>query len=169
VEYIKIEKTDELANNLTFGKSHLEAVHRVLKQNAQHILSIEDAPIEKDLHEATDMIVRVTGGCIALRIRRSHIRFRDMTIRAKCGNAKTELHKLREGFGDWYLYAWSDGAGDFADWWFVDLAILRASGLLDDGRAIKMNEDAYTGFISLQKEELTGVSCLISSKESVNA
>jgi len=129
-----------------------------------HLLRIQIAPMADDLKRATDLVVTVEGGDIAVRIRRPSCSYRDLTIRAwRRSGAKTEIDKIRKGFARWYLYAWSDGHYNLADWILVDLDNLRQSGLLNDERPIIYNPDRRTGFKAYTVKELAAQGCLVAS------
>jgi hypothetical protein len=103
------------------------------------------------------------SGEIAVRIRRANVRWRDLTIRSRIGHAKTEIHKIREGFGRYYLYCWTNESNIISDWILVDLNQLRESGLLENRKEIT-NKDGYTAFINIPAIELAANGCLLASK-----
>lgn len=153
----------DVANDWGWADKHLDAIVAVLKQNAMHLLSVHIAPEKSDLKEATDLVITVDGGDVAVRIRRPRYndRYKDLTIRAwRRGNIKTEIDKIRDGFARWYLYAWSDGNNGLMDWMLIDIDALRESGLLDRKQIIK-NKDGRTGFIAVSEGELRLNNCLI--------
>lgn len=66
-----------------------------------------------------------------VRIRRHDCDYRDLTIRSISRNGgKTELQKLREGFGDWYIYCWTNEKQQINEWMLINLNCVRESGLL---------------------------------------
>jgi hypothetical protein len=145
----------------------MNAIADVLRQQAMHLLSVSVASTERDLKRATDLVVTVTGGDVAVRIRRPRYngKWRDLTVRAwRKSGVKTERDKLIAGFADFYLYAWSDGDGGLADWFLVDLAKLRATELLTS-KPIQYNRDGRTGFISIKDWELEQTGCLVADKQ----
>lgn len=149
-----------------WADGHMRAIVDILRQNATKLLSINPASSERDLKKATDLVIRVNGGDIAVRIRRPAYRkrYRDLTLRAwRRSGVSTELEKIKHGFGDWYLYGWSDGRKGLDDWFLVDLHKLRSSGLLDNPRVI-YNKDGSTGFIALSANVLRQNGCLVSEK-----
>lgn len=94
---------------------------------------IGEAPQEEDVEHNTDLIVlRMNAVRIACRVRRSSYYERyaeDFTIRAERPNeAKTELAKIVEGWGDYFFYghagersllrAWNLGRLDVFRLWF---------------------------------------------------
>lgn len=154
-------------NNAEFNKNwdwqlqHIEQIKEILRNQAMHIVNIEVASPENDMKHATDLEVHVTGGNIAVRIRRD-IPWRDLTIRAKNGNAQTEIHKLREGYADWYLYAWTV-KNQVSDWLLADLNVMRTKGCFDENRPVIMNRDGYTGFVKYSLQELKNYSAVIAT------
>ena len=103
------ELKPDVAEDWGWADQYIPDIKEILKTYAMHIVEFEVAPIDRDMTEGTDMVVRVSGGDVAVRIRRDDCRFRDLTIRAwrKTG-AKTEIDKIREGHIDFYLYCWTE-------------------------------------------------------------
>lgn len=151
--------------NWDWQLKHIEQIKEILKSQAFYIVNIEIATPEEDMKQSTDLKVKITAGDVAVRIRRSDCRFRDLTIRAKIGNSKTEIHKLREGYGDWYLYAWTLQER-VSEWMLVDLNIMRNQGCFDVTRHITMNKDGYTGFVSYSIPELESYSAIVAKNVS---
>ena len=146
-----------------WSDGYLGEIAKILRRNAHRILSIKVAGCNKDLKHATDMVIAVEGGDVAVRVRRAEYRkkWRDLTIRSwRAGGIKTELHKIKEGAGDWYLYAWSDGDKRLSDWMLVDLNKVRESGLLN--RPERANKDGRTRFIAISDKELRRCGCMVS-------
>lgn len=139
----------------------LPEVRRILFANALHLFDVEIATEEQDLKQATDMVIRIQGEkTIAVRLRRSQYAYRDLTIRAwREGNIETELHKIKAGFGDLYLYGWTQDM-KIAEWILVDLTKVRAFRLLD-GCSIRYNRDGRTGFIAIPYWQLKARKCLL--------
>ena len=127
------------------------------------LIIIDEASIEDDKHHATDFVAHIKGGDVAVRIRRPDCLFRDWTIRSKIIYGKTELAKLQDGFGDWYLYCWTNQKGNINEWMFIDLNLVRISGLLDKMALqfdIPNNDGTY--FKSCSIAELIKNECLMS-------
>jgi len=152
---------NQFNDNWSFSEKYMPQVRDILRANAIHLVSIEVASKQDDLHHSTDLNIKVTGGCVAVRIRRSNKTFRDLTIRAYKGGYKTEIDKLREGFADWYLYAWEGQNNNFDDWILVDINILRRAGMLDQSRRVTMNTDGNSGFVAYSIQELIECGALI--------
>jgi len=144
-----------------WSDKYLEQVAAILKKNASDLIVISIAPDEIDRTGATDMIIRIDGGDVAVRLRRDNCTYRDLTIRSKRASGyKTELSKILEGFGDWYLYGWTNVLGIVDEWIIVSLIKLRNSGLLI-GRKDISNYDG-TFFIAISAKELIEKECLVS-------
>lgn len=144
----------EVARDWEWANRHLIDIINIIKQNSGHIISVRVAPLGQDMECATDLIVKAVGGDVCVRIRRP-TEHRDFTVRAeRLSGAKTELGKIREGFGDWYLYAWTDMHEKLIDWIFIDLDCVRRKDLLDQGRPLIPNPGHYTKFIAISLEEL---------------
>ena len=102
---------------------------------------IATAPIERDTKEATDLVIKLSGGDVAVRVRRFRYKYNDreplafdwsVRWRSRYGY-KTEIDKLREGFARWYFYAVANanetGLYEFC---LIDVDIVRKTGLLND-------------------------------------
>lgn len=145
--------------NFDFQANFMGHVEKILKRVAHKIIEVKIATPEQDMKQSTDIVIILDSGAVALRIRRntSH---RDLTIRAKNGAAKTEIHKIREGFARWYLYLWAND-NTIKEWVLIDLDIMRASGLLEESRFVIMNPDGYTGFVSYKIPELESIGAVV--------
>jgi hypothetical protein len=126
-----------------------------------HLAEIRVASLEKDRANATDFEVTLSGGTIAVRLRRWGCKFRDLTIRAqRDSGAKTELAKIKEGYAYRYFYGWEDQNRKIAEWILVNLDKVRETGLLEKQRKLWPNGDG-TYFISIDLRELYDAGCLI--------
>lgn len=151
----------EVKRNWDWADKYMDQVEMILRMNAMYLLDIRIANKQKDTEESTDLVITVNGGDVAVRLRRPHYDYRDLTIRARAG-AKTEIDKIKAGFAKWYLYGWvSDDT--IQEWMLVDLDIVRNKGLLND-RDIIPNTDGRTGFIAIPHTELEENGCLIASQ-----
>lgn len=143
----------------------LNEVKQILQENAVHIVKVEIADDFADQARATDVVVTVTGGNVAVRVRRDSTRFRDLTIRSRRGSgAKTELRKIRDGFGDWYLYGWVNGTNEITEWILVNLDCLRESGILNKKRKEISNADGMSWFVAIPLNELKTHGCVVAEK-----
>ena len=151
--------TETFKQNWDWQLQHIEQIKLIIKSQAMHIIKVEIASPEDDMKHATDLDVQIIGGRVAVRIRRD-IPWRDLTVRAINGNHKTEIHKLREGYGDWYLYAWTTG-NKVSDWILVDISVMRLNNCFTETRPIIMNKDGRTGFIIFSRKELQSIGAVI--------
>ena len=92
---------------------------------------IAEASAFEDQQHNTDLIVLHLGAVrVACRVRRHHYLSKygdEFTIRTdRTSGAKTELSKLIEGFGDYFLYGFSDESETYLCQWFLgDLKAFR--------------------------------------------
>lgn len=143
---------------------YLDSFKDILKRNSMHFLRFDVSTEEEDTQQATDMVIKVEGGDVALRVREPSCVYRDLTIRTKSRyGGKTEIHKLREGFGTWYLYGWGDGVGAVKEYILVDLNMVRDFELLDKPRSERSNYDG-TKFMSIPISELQMHGCIIAKQ-----
>jgi len=142
---------------------YLKHIKRIIQLNAGSIINVEIASEYLDTNNATDMVVSVSGGAkIGVRVRKTN--YRDFTIRAYCQGYKTEIDKIKEGFPDFYCYAWVENwVNKMVAWVFLDMKKFRESGLLDEySDKIKMNKDGITGFIYIPVAKLEKAGCVVS-------
>lgn len=147
----------------------LPEIKRILVKNAGAFLEVAIAPDEDDQEKATDLIVTVDSGQVAVRIRRDgyNKKYRDWTIRSyRTSGQKTELEKLQSGFARWYLYLWTE-QDSVNDWILVDLDKARISGLLFKQRHQISNNDG-TYFIAISISEIKRYGCLVSEFSKVD-
>lgn len=131
---------------------YLGQIVEILRENAGALLSIQVAPESDDRKHATDLVVTVKGGDVAVRVRRGNCKYRDLTLRAmRDSHVPTELQKIKDGYARWYLYGWIKH-DELDEWMLIDLDKLRSSGLLEQQRIIS-NYDG-THFIALSRVAL---------------
>lgn len=94
---------------------------------------IEEATVEADRTENTDLVLVMAGKRVAVRIRdlaerAAYNRRNEWTVRLRRpSETPTELAKLMDGFGDYFLYGWGDPAVHRVVAWTVfDLAKVRS-------------------------------------------
>lgn len=144
---------------------YLNSFKEILEDNSKSFLSIEVSDEDKDTQEATDMVVNVIGGDVALRVRNANLKYRDITIRSRSKHGgKTEIDKIKEGFADWYLYGWGRG-GTVEEYVLFDLERVRNVGMLEARRNQIMNRDG-TGFINIEIGELQMAGCIVNKEVS---
>ena len=168
IEYQE-DKPQSFAAGWKFAELHMPAVRKVLGSlPADYFLDFATAPAKQDMQEATDLVIEVSGGTMAVRVRSNKFyrsargEFYDWSVRCVSHGRKTEIHKLREGFGDWYFYGYSlDDKGKLAAWWLLDMHRVREEGILDmDNWQVHPNRDGTSGmYIPLRVLEERG--CVI--------
>lgn len=154
----------DVGEDWSWADGYLPEVQRILTLSALKLLTVEIATTQEDLNKATDLVLRVSGSkAIAVRLRRVDYAYRDLTIRAsRTSGATTELSKIRQGHGDYYLYGWTKGL-TITEWMLVDLAALRACGLLERPWKLISNKEGLTNFIAIPYSILQDAGCLIAS------
>jgi len=155
--------TETFKQNWDWQLQHIEQIKSIIKSQAMHIIKVEVSSPEDDMKHATDLDVQILGGRVAVRIRRD-IRYRDLTIRAVNNGKKTEIHKLREGYGDWYLYAWTT-ENRVSDWILVDISVMRLNNCFTETRPIIMNKDGCTGFVTYSIGELQRFNAVVAQSD----
>lgn len=149
-------------DNWNFQLDYYKEVERLLKQNAYHFINVSVADADRDKKQATDFVINIEGGDIAVRIRRSFQHYRDLTIRSRSRGYKTEIHKILEGWARYYLYCWTDSTNNISEWMLIDLNKVRENNLLNN-RQEKINKDGVTGFVFIPYRELEENDCILSS------
>ena len=150
-----------------FAELHMPAVRRVLGElPAKIFFDINTAPIKRDMEEATDLVLSVSSGDIAVRIRRRKFYDRciekgyslDWSIRVQSNGYRTEIDKLREGFARFYFFAYSeDNKGGIVKWWLIDMDNVRDVDILGENWPVFPNGDGTSGmYIPLSRVDVLG-------------
>ena len=156
--------TKSYKDNWDFQEGYYPQIQAILAQNALHFISFSVADRESDMKRATDFIATVEDGAVAVRIRREDLlpRYRgELTIRSQQGGHRTELHKIRDGFGKYYLYCWENKDNELTRWMLISIDKLRNTGLIYDGRRTIPNTDGKTGLVAYTWKELQDNDCII--------
>jgi len=98
-------------------------VRQILKDNIKYLVEVVVASNEKDTKEATDFVIVLKGGDVAVRLRfwSCYTVRQEWTIRSRLDSGmETELSKLKKGFARWYLYGWVKDNILFS-WMLIDL------------------------------------------------
>lgn len=100
-----IEETIKQLNN-----KYLLQVRKILVSKAYIFTKFRESTLKEDREQGFDAVLSFPDVKIPIRIRQNkYLQYMDLTIRSKSKyNLKTEIHKIKEGFGDFYFYAWSD-------------------------------------------------------------
>ena len=151
----------DVQRDWNWSDGFLPEVRRILMQNAALLFNVRIASSYQDVKQATDMLLTVSGQrTVAVRLRRAQYSYRDLTIRAsRVSGTRTELDKIRSGYGDIYLYGWTYG-WTIHEWMLVNLHRLRSSNLLNSHWPMQMNRDGATGFISIPYLRLYEYGCI---------
>lgn len=149
-----------------FSELHMPAVRaELVRLPAGYFMDFAAAEAKQDMEQATDLVLNIEGGTMAVRVRRNEFWKKadrygpDWSIRYKSrGGGKTEIHKLQEGYCDWYFYGYSlDDAGALAAYWLIDLYRVREEGLLDREWQVWPNGDQSAGmYVPLAELEAAG-------------
>lgn len=134
-------------------------------QNLGRFIELLRAPEFDDLHRATDMVIRITGGDVAVRVRRPEILWREWTVRkSRPSGRETEVEKILAGFARWYLYCWTTVEG-LSAYVIIDLDRVRKKGILDAYEwERKPNRDGSSDFIIVPLARLNAALCIVASK-----
>ena len=147
----------------SWSDGFMPEVARILTLCSLSFFQFRIANAEDDLKRATDLTINIISTqqiAIAVRLRRPHYQYRDLTIRAaRSFGTTTELAKIKNGAGDFYLYGWTEGF-HIREWMLVNLNKLRTSGLLVKPRHVFTNKDQSTGFIAIPYTELRDAGCI---------
>lgn len=133
------------------------------------LLTIRRATFAEDTKEGCDLVFELHDNSFAAtRVRRHEYykRYGDFTIRAKVGNAKTELHKLLNGEfkSRLYFYGWRRQSNDgWSDWLIADVRQLRKC--IPDEPRIVSNKDG-TGHVAIPLETLYLADAIIENYQS---
>jgi hypothetical protein len=145
---------------------YLPEIERIIRSIAGDIIEFRESTPEEDQYTATDYVVTVAGGDIACRVREQlyWFKFGDFALRYSRPSGRiTEFEKIKNGYGHWYLYAWTWRFSDnkLLAWIFVDLDKLRRSGLLDVPRSPIPSPDNSSEFVTFSLPELWHHNCII--------
>ena len=128
---------DNIAQQIKImNAKHFRNIKRILYNKFYIFSDFKEASVKQDMEEGFDSIITLTSPeiKIPIRIRKNeYLKYSDITIRSVSNyNMKTEIHKIREGLGDFYFYAWETENGkSFSQYCILDLEKFRTSGLID--------------------------------------
>lgn len=152
-------------NDKARADKFLPSIRSILRKNLMKLVKVREGTDDEDQKQATDYVIEIEGGTVCARCRDHKTGFRDITIRAaRASGVKTELTKLRDGFGKYYLYIWGDlVTGQVYQYVLFDIDKIRAAGLISEQREIKWNRDGKSGFVTIQLGELADAFAIIDS------
>ena len=147
-----------------FSERHMPAVRDAIGSIPTRIfLDVATAPVERDQHEATDLVLRVSGGDVAVRIRKRAALWDcpEWSVRVRSrGGHKTELDKLLGGFCRWYFFGYGDGHDGLFAWWLLDLDVVRSAGVLAETWPRHTNHDGSVGMY-IPLSSLAALECIV--------
>lgn len=160
-----IFKKHNFDNNFSWQKEHAKQVMSLIKQNAGLLIDINTAIKDKDMKEATDFVINVSGGDIAVRLRKSGYPQRDLTIRHGpiIHGYEPETWKIANGFGRWYFYGWMDKNDIISEYVIVDLDIVRRNKLINPYGGYDYKNKDGTGFIVIPLYKLEKCGALLTN------
>lgn len=135
---------------------YLLQVRKILVSKAYIFTRFREATLKEDQEQGFDAVLSFPDVKIPIRIRKnSYLRFMDFTVRSRSKfGMKTEIHKLKEGFGDFYFYAWSDESEkNISTYMILDLNVFRQT-LIDKPTKIDVPNGDGTCFNVYSREEL---------------
>ena len=141
---------------------YINSVRQIIKDNIKYLVEVVVASNEKDTKEATDFVIVLKGGDVAVRLRfwSCYTVKQEWTIRSRLDSGmETELSKLKKGFARWYLYGWVKDNILFS-WMLIDLNMVREKKLLDLPWYEKSNHDG-THFIIVPNIDLYKHQCIV--------
>jgi len=137
-----MNNTTVIEKELTRTRRFYPQVKRILCRQAHNIIKFREATFKEDTQEGFDFMVNINDVKIAIRIRHSSCIYRDFTVRSKLDTGNiTELAKIIDGKGDFYLYAWAINDTRIGEYMLIDLNLLRVLDILKDNRIDISNYD----------------------------
>lgn len=137
----------------------------IIRKNAGDIIDVRQSTKEEDVSQATDFVISVTVGTIAARVRKISFGkpFTDVTIRSYNNGMRTEIDKIKSGWGKYYVYYWSV----CGSWVFYSLDKIRETNMLDEIRSNEIRNHDGTAFIMIDVYDLYLNDCIIGCSEEI--
>jgi len=135
-------------------REHREAAREIIRKHLVPLaVIVRDGYAKEDMEQCKDFVMNIAVGTgdVLCRVRRKQFLERfgaQFSIRYRSRSGKpTEIHKLREGKGRWYLFGYSDGKAKFAYWRIFDINKMREDRVFDDMNlwTIRSNPDGSKG------------------------
>jgi hypothetical protein len=107
---------------------YLKQVKSILLKNSYIFTNFREATPKEDMENGFDAVISFPDVKIPIRIRQNkYLQYMDLTIRSESRyGAKTEIHKIKEGFGDYYFYAWANqNNNSIISYMILDLNVFR--------------------------------------------
>lgn len=123
--------------------AHFSTIRKILNKCSYMFTQFQEATEIQDKTEGFDAIFSFPDVKIPIRIRNfSYQKYMDVTVRSRSKyGGKTEIDKLRDGFGDYYLYSWlGDGNKRIEKFIIINLKIFRES-IIENPNGRRRNDD----------------------------
>src|SRR3990167_636534 len=143
-------------------KKELENIIRKVVAFKLITIDIDRATEEQDMKQVTDLVVNVrldNKVDLAIRVREwkdwySESYKDEVSIRARIPTGgKTEIDKIKDGWGRYYLYCWGDGE-NILNFIYFDIEKARNEGVFEEGYSVKLNGDGTSGmYIPIKRLE----------------
>jgi hypothetical protein len=151
-----------------FAQRHMPEIKRVISNlPAKVFFNLGDPTFKQDTEQATDLVLNLTGGNMAVRVRTrkqydAALQWGfDWSVRSYANGYRNEIEKLKQGYVRFYFIAFSaDDAGTLAAWWLLDVDRVLAQGILDKKwKRYKNNDNTEAMYIPVRDLEKAG--CVI--------
>lgn len=156
-------------------EQYLDLWARVVRDDLHlgRIVDLRPPTRDEDWLQATDMVMSIPGGDVALRLRdySYYERFGPQwSIRVFARGHRTEIHKIRDdGWARWYLFGYyHEPTGTIGYWFMLDLDAVREAGILDGiGDADYRPNGDGTGGYYIPLDRLMTEGCVIECSEPI--
>lgn len=154
--------------NMNFSNDHLDDILYYLNELPHKFYGgVKKAPMKKDLEEAVDLLLTNDSEEGGARVRRkwywesSKLKL-DWTVRYSLASGKqTEIHKLLEGFCQFYFMGWSLNDKDkLWGWVLIDVNKVREQNILYGAYPIETNKYDKNRFRCFPIYRLRELGCL---------
>jgi hypothetical protein len=125
-------------------------IYRIINRIVYKFTELFPSTEYQDTKECFDVVYKCNEIRIPVRIRKhQYISFSDFTVRSRSyQNNRTEYHKLKDGFGDYYVYCWENASrSKIHSYMIIDLHSFRKSGTINKPENSGKNTDG-TEFMS---------------------
>lgn len=113
------------------------------------VVAVIDVAVDEGVNYSTDRIFEMEGGKkVITRLRKiEYMKYLEWTIVAsRPSGVKTELSKLRDGFGDFYFYGYVNDT-DVVKYFLFDLNLVRKKGILEWNFKERTNRKDGSSFV----------------------
>jgi hypothetical protein len=125
-------------------------IYRIINRIVYKFTELYPSTEYQDTNECFDVVYKCNEIRIPVRIRKhQYISFSDFTVRSRSyQNNRTEYDKLKDGYGDYYVYCWEDDKrSKIHSYMIINLHSFRDSGIINTSDNTAKNSDG-TEFMS---------------------